>query len=173
MKIDKQFEKLEINEKIKKNEIILNKKKSSLNNGSFKFIPFINEIKDLKIENDCLNDLLFDVKIPEEKNINNIIEKIKNCFYCNNKYIFNSSIIKDDYKKINLINEWIKEKMDKNEIKYELIYKMSKDGSSAKDFHKCCDNKGPTLTIIKTDGNKIFGGFTPLEWKSLEKNDSH
>ena len=60
--------------------------------------------------------------------------------------------------------------MDKNEIKYDLIYKMSKDGSTAKDFHKCCDNKGPTLTIIKTTGNQIIGGFTSLEWKSLDSN---
>ena len=44
---------------------------------------------------------------------------------------------------------------------------MSKDGTTAEDFHKFCNNKGATLTLIKTKGNQIFGGFTPLEWKSL------
>ena len=43
---------------------------------------------------------------------------------------------------------------------------MSTNGSSSKDFHKYCDNKGPTLTLIKTTKNKIFGGFTPLNWES-------
>ena len=42
---------------------------------------------------------------------------------------------------------------------------MSENGSKSKDFHKYCDNKGATLTLIKTTNNKIFGGFTPLEWK--------
>ena len=168
IKIDNQFEILELNEKIKKNEIIINKIKSSLNNGSFQIIPFINEINNINIQNDNTKDLLFE--FTEEKNIDEIVEKIKNCFYGNNKLLFNSSIIKNDIKKLYIINEWIKEKMDKDEIKYDLIYKMSKDGSTAKDFHKCCDNKGPTLTIIKTTGNQIIGGFTSLEWKSLDSN---
>ena len=38
--------------------------------------------------------------------------------------------------------------------------------SSYEDFHKYCDNKGPTLTLVKTTNNKIFGGFTPLNWES-------
>ena len=41
---------------------------------------------------------------------------------------------------------------------------MSINGRTSKDFHKYCDNKGPTLTIVKTTKNKIFGGFTPLNW---------
>jgi hypothetical protein len=41
---------------------------------------------------------------------------------------------------------------------------MSKNGSSSDDFHEYCDNKGPTLTLIKTKKNQIFGGFTPLNW---------
>ena len=43
---------------------------------------------------------------------------------------------------------------------------MSINGSSAKDFHDYCDNKGPTLIFIKTTKNKIFRGFTPLSWDS-------
>ena len=46
--------------------------------------------------------------------------------------------------------------MDKNSLKYELIYKMTVNGNKAEDFHKCCDDKGPTLTIIKTNKNRIF-----------------
>ena len=68
-----------------------------------------------------------------------------------------------------MINKWIKEKMDTNKIKYELIYKMSKNGSKPKDFHKCCDNKGATLTLIETKSKHIFGGFTPVSWNSNDK----
>ena len=87
------------------------------------------------------------------------------------KFVFNSDIIKNDFKKQNIINNWIKEKMDKDNLKYELLYKMSENGSSSKDFHKFCDNKGPTLTLIKTTGNAIFGGFTPLNWHQEYKSE--
>ena len=43
---------------------------------------------------------------------------------------------------------------------------MTKSGSSCKDFHNFCDNKGPTLTLVKTTKKKIFGGFTPLNWEN-------
>ena len=46
---------------------------------------------------------------------------------------------------------------------------MKINGNSSKDFHNYCDNKGPTLTIIKTtknSKNRIFGGFTPLDFES-------
>ena len=59
---------------------------------------------------------------------------------------------------------WIKEKTKKNTIEFELIFKMSENGTNSEDFHKYCDNKGPTLTIIQTTKNKKFGGFTPLNW---------
>ena len=47
---------------------------------------------------------------------------------------------------------------------------MSINGSSSTDFHNYCDNKGPTLTIVQTTKNKIFGGFTPLNWDNSGGN---
>ena len=48
---------------------------------------------------------------------------------------------------------------------------MSNDGTDAINFHNKCDNVGPTLTLIKKNKNKIFGGFTPLSWKpEIEDN---
>ena len=43
---------------------------------------------------------------------------------------------------------------------------MSEYGPDPLNFHKLCDNKGPTLVLVKTKNNKIFGGFTPLNWKN-------
>ena len=37
------------------------------------------------------------------------------------------------------------------------------DGFGAESFHSKCDNKGPTVTIVKS-GSFIFGGFTEAQW---------
>ena len=55
-------------------------------------------------------------------------------------------------------------------IKLNLIYRASRDGDLAKDFHFKCDFIGPNLTIIKTDKKYIFGGFTIKTWKHLFKD---
>ena len=47
-----------------------------------------------------------------------------------------------------------------------LLYQTSKDGVSPVTFHDKCDNKGPTLTIVKTGDNHIFGAFNPISWIS-------
>ena len=52
-----------------------------------------------------------------------------------------------------------------------LLFRKSKDGSNASDFHKYCDKKGPTLTLIHTNKGKIFGGYTPINWESLDGID--
>ncbi len=44
------------------------------------------------------------------------------------------------------------------------LYKASSNGFGASDFHKFCDNKGPTLTLIKTTAGHTFGGFTTISW---------
>ena len=47
-----------------------------------------------------------------------------------------------------------------------LLYRGSVDGFAASDFHRKCDNKGPTLTVVETIKNKKFGGYAALDWKS-------
>ena len=97
--------------------------------------------------------------IPEEKGINEFIEIIKNFGKVKlinnnyNKFFKSSSIIKNDNDNINLIKNWIEETIKKDKIKFELIFKMSENGNKSEDFHKYCDNKGPTLTLIKTTKN--------------------
>ena len=49
--------------------------------------------------------------------------------------------------------------------KWKLLFRASQDGFTAQAFHGRCDNKGPTVTIIKS-GNNIFGGFTENSWQS-------
>ena len=42
---------------------------------------------------------------------------------------------------------------------FNLIYSATRDGSYPEDFHRKCDNKGPTITLIKTNDNRKFGGY--------------
>ena len=93
------------------------------------------------------------------------IQNFGNFKLINNNFINSSSIIKD-YSYNNYLIKWIEEEINKKFIKFELIFRMSENGTNSEDFHKYCDNRGPTLTLIKTTNNKIFGGFTPLSWKS-------
>ena len=55
-------------------------------------------------------------------------------------------------------------------IKLNLIYRASRDGDSAKDFHFKCDFIGPNITFIKTKKQYVFGGFTIKTWKHLFKD---
>jgi TLD len=38
------------------------------------------------------------------------------------------------------------------------------DGFEATKFHELCDNKGATVSLIKTTENHNFGGFTTVSW---------
>ncbi|XP_078350452.1 uncharacterized protein LOC144635234 isoform X1 [Oculina patagonica] len=49
--------------------------------------------------------------------------------------------------------------------KWVLLFRASRDGFAAATFHSRCDNKGATVTIVKS-GNNIFGGFTEESWTS-------
>ena len=48
---------------------------------------------------------------------------------------------------------------------WRLLFRASRDGFAALAFHSKCDNKGPTVTVVKSGGN-IFGGFTENAWTS-------
>ena len=121
----------------------------------------------LKTNINTFQNLIYEIKILNEK-----IDLLKNKINDKTKMFFNvSSIIRNDFdKQIKLVN-WIEQKLNKN-IVLELIFKMNEKEFRAKDFHHYCDNKGPTLILIKTSNNEIIGGFTPLNWETtanLEK----
>ena len=48
---------------------------------------------------------------------------------------------------------------------WRLLFRASRDGFAASAFHFKCDNKGPTVTVVKS-GVNIFGGFTEKPWTS-------
>ena len=44
-----------------------------------------------------------------------------------------------------------------------LLFRASRDGFATRTFYSKCDNKGPTVTVVKSGAN-IFGGFTEISW---------
>ncbi|KAL9951569.1 hypothetical protein ACROYT_G044253 [Oculina patagonica] len=77
----------------------------------------------------------------------------------------NSGILSLDQRKT-LIN-WLKEAQALTYSSDNLLYRASRDGWNASNFHSCCDNKGPTVTVVKSTKKYIFGGFTK-EWNGSQ-----
>jgi hypothetical protein len=50
------------------------------------------------------------------------------------------------------------------DLRLNLIYKSTRDGIKFENFHSKCDNMGPTITLIKSEFGKTFGGYTNLNW---------
>ena len=72
-----------------------------------------------------------------------------------------SSIIKENNEYKKALKNWIN---SNKKIEAQLLYKKSRDGDQISKFHELCDNKGPTLTIFKTEDGNIGGIYTPLSW---------
>src|SRR6266498_3312794 len=102
-------------------------------------------------------DIEFYVEIIEHYSFNNI---------CSADEI-DSKII--DSKSILYIIDWIRTMKQNQSVSYDfkLLVRGSRDGFETVTFHKCCDDKGPTITIARVkDTNEILGGFNPLSWIS-------
>jgi hypothetical protein len=55
---------------------------------------------------------------------------------------------------------------DFKEQAFTLLWRGSRDGFDASDFHSHCDGHANILIVILDTKGNIFGGFTPLEWES-------
>jgi len=47
----------------------------------------------------------------------------------------------------------------------ETLYVASEDGDGSNVFHTKCDNQGPTVVIVQTTTDAVFGGYTDANWK--------
>jgi hypothetical protein len=56
---------------------------------------------------------------------------------------------------------------------FELLWRGTRDGFSASEFHRRCDGRGNTVTIVEAIGGSIFGGFTPIAWTSNSNNNNN
>ena len=48
-----------------------------------------------------------------------------------------------------------------------LLFRGTKNGSSADIFYNKYDNQGPTLCLCKNEKNNIFAGYSSISWTTL------
>ena len=56
---------------------------------------------------------------------------------------------------------------------FSLYLKYYRDGFSPDGFHKKCDMKGPTLSILKSKDGYLFGGYTETNFESSAEFTTH
>lgn len=131
-----------------------------------------------EIENNKNDAILSNLEILEKKykKMDKTLALLKEGSLLSNSNIISDSedikTLLDLLKEIELENnndENTKYQIDKN-IVFRLVYRASRDGESSKDFHKRCDKIGPNITLVKTNKNIIFGGFTNNNWE-VPKNE--
>jgi hypothetical protein len=78
------------------------------------------------------------------------------------KSIENSKIVSKE--EIEVLRTWISEGNNKF-VNFKLLFSSSVHGMTGRDFHRKCDNRGHTITIIKATNGMRFGGYTTLLWE--------
>lgn len=112
--------------------------------------------------------------ISDSKEVDLILKELENIQY-EEEEINNSDKNGKKKENDNTINKKKNQKnieLTKENIVFKLVYRASRDGDSAEDFHKKCDNIGINITFILTDTQNKFGGFTNNNWKIPEKTES-
>jgi hypothetical protein len=63
------------------------------------------------------------------------------------------------------MNEWLGRQKGSG-VRLELLYRASRDGFKVTDFHRLCDNKGATVTVIRSNEGYVLGGYVDQSWRS-------
>ncbi|XP_022808926.1 uncharacterized protein LOC111345899, partial [Stylophora pistillata] len=76
-----------------------------------------------------------------------------------------SAILANDDNYLGTLSNWLSRVVQSQSSYWKRCWRASVDGWPASTFHSLCDNKGPTVTIIRV-GKYIFGGYTSSSWTS-------
>ena len=185
--------KIKINSKIK--EVKLELDKTDYSNDEL-FKSLIEKTNILLDERKKICDIKSIVEVFKETNAkDNFTKKLEEIesklikmestlTYLKESTLLSSSNILSSSEEVKILLDLIKEIElenieDENNAKYQnnqnitfrLVYRASRDGDLSKDFHKRCDKIGPNITLVKTDKNIKFGGFTNNNWE-IPKNEN-
>lgn len=140
-----------LNKKIEEQETKINELEIKVKNLENENIKLKNELKSI-----LKKEIIDELKNEKQKN-----EKEKNKPIINTKSkLINTGLFKQ-------INNWIN---PHKSLEFELIYTRSINGDKYDSFHKYCDGKGPTLTIVKGKNGHIFGGYVTVCFSSDNKS---
>ena len=130
-------------------------------------------INELKADNDKLKEEIKNLR-EEINEVKALIEPMKRFKEINiNRYTkFNEkSVIMGEDEFNNIIKNHIEVKINQKIKELKKLYQATVDGDVARSFHLKCDGIPNTLVIIKSEGNRRFGGFTTRQWSSPDSFD--
>ena len=125
-----------------------------------------NELEKLKQEKIELNKKIEELELKHDKEINELKNEINEL---RKNIRTNKSVIMQD-NEFELIRKEIEKKMNLKVKELKKLYQASFDGDSAINFHSRCDGIKNTLVLIKSAGNRRFGGFNSQVWTSAYDN---
>ena len=114
-----------------------------------------NELKKLKQENIELKKRIEELEIKHDKEINKLKKYLRT----------NKSVIMEENEN-KFIFEEIQKKVNKEVIEIKKLYQASIDGDDPDNFHSRCHYIPNTLVLIKSAGNRRFGGFITEKWNA-------
>ena len=131
------------------------------------------ELKELKVNYDKI--IIENKELKKRiENLENEMKEIKKVlnpeFNINRIKIGNKSVIMKE-NEFDLIHLAIKSRLNKEVKELKKLYQATIDGDGALNFHSRCDNIPNTLVLIKSAGNRRFGGFTSTQWSSSSSGE--
>jgi hypothetical protein len=111
-------------------------------------------------------------KIQKEKEKKELEEKQLQEKKIKEEVPFRASLKIDESVRSFFLKDVLKHWSDKAKLG-EILYQGSVDGFASSAFHSKCDNKGPTLVIVRSEFNKVFGGFASVSWQSSSSNSGY
>ena len=81
-----------------------------------------------------------------------------------NEFIIKKLILKEEEYK--LINDFIE---PNKHMKLKLLYSTAVADFNSMTFHRLCNGKGLTLTVVKASNGRRFGWYTSVSWKCLQQ----
>ena len=119
-----------------------------------------------------------DDSLKQVDNENELLSDL-DVIYCNDSairlkisryYLKNPSNFLPDTQLVNqqydvYLREWLG-----SDYQWRLLYRASEHEYTGRSFHYYCDDKRPTLIVIKSSEGWIFGGYTTKSWKVVNPN---
>ena len=81
-----------------------------------------------------------------------------------NEFLTKKLILKEEEYKI--INDFID---PTKHMKLKLLYSTAVADFNSMSFHRLCNGKGPTLTVVKSSNGKRFGGYASVSWENRQQ----
>ena len=72
----------------------------------------------------------------------------------------------NDPKNILLLSSFLPSDLTEMRLRFELLYRGSRDGMTAAAFHRLCDGMDDTISVIKDTNGNVFGGFADKAWST-------